>query len=155
MTITQLTWAVKESLLSYIGDLEDGVLVGSDGATFTGERFSFEVADAPTGEGSGFDDTSLTGTLCFRGTATLRGHDGMLNVVLSDPCVVLENGAGEIRVAYPGAKDGRQLDIAKLTASREGDDIVADAHLTMTGVNVLGPQYLPGTKIAPVRIHVS
>ena len=155
MTITQLTWAVKESLLSYIGDLEDGELVGSDGATFTGEHFSFELADATSGEGSGFDDATLTGTLCFRGTATLRGHDGMLNVVLTDPCVVLENGAGEIRVAFPGANDGRQLDIAKLTASREGDDIVADAHLTMTGVNVLGPQYLPGTKIAPVRIHAS
>jgi len=155
MTITQLTWAVKESLLAYIGDLEDGELVGSDGATFTGEHFSFEVTDAPTDEGFGFDNATLTGMLCFRGTATLRGHDGMLNVVLTDPCVVLENGAGEIRVAYPGAKDGRQLDIAKLTASREGDGIVADAHLTMTGVNVLGPQYLPGTKIAPVRIHVS
>lgn len=155
MTITQLTWAVKESLLSYIGDLEDGELVGSDGASFTGETFAFEVADAPASEAGEFDDTTLTGTLCFRGTATLRGHDGMLNVVLTDPCVVLDNGAGEIRVAYPGAKDGRQLDIAKLTASREGDDIVADAHLTMTGVNVLGPQYLPGTKIAPVRIHAS
>ena len=155
MTITQLTWAVKESLLSYIGDLEDGELVGSDGASFTGETFAFEVANGPASEAGGFDDTTLTGTLCFRGTATLRGHDGMLNVVLTDPCVVLDNGAGEIRVAYPGAKDGRQLDIAKLTASREGDDIVADAHLTMTGVNVLGPQYLPGTKIAPVRIHAS
>jgi hypothetical protein len=155
MTVTQLTWAVKESLLAYIGDLEDGELVGSDGATFTGEHFSFEVVDATSGEGSGFDNAMLTGMLCFRGTATLRGHDGMLNVVLTDPCIVLDNGEGEIRVAYPGAKDGRQLDIAKLTASREGDDIVADAYLTMTGVNVLGPQYLPGTKIAPVRIHAS
>jgi len=155
MTITQLTWAVKESLLSYIGDLEDGELTGSDGATFAGEHFSFLLADATSGEGSGFDNATLTGTLCFRGTATLSGHDGMLNIVLTDPCVVLENGAGEIRVAYPGANDGRQLDIATLTASREGNDIVADAHLTMTGVNVLGPQYLPGTKIAPVRIHAS
>lgn len=155
MTSVQLSWAVKESLLSYIGDLEDGELVGNDGATFTGEHFSFDGADAPTGGAGAFDDATLTGTLCFRGTATLRGHDGMLNVVLTDPCVVLENAAGEIRVAYPGAKDGRQLDIATLTATREGDDIVADAHLTMTGVNVLGPQYLPGTKIAPVRIHAS
>jgi len=155
MAITQLTWAVKESLLSYISDLEDGELVGSDGATFTGGHFSFMVSGATTGDDSGFDDATLTGTVHFRGTATLRGHNGLLNVVLTDPCVVLENGAGEIRVADPGANDGRQLDIGTLTASRAGDDILGEAHLTMTGVTVLGPQYLPGTKIAPVRMHVS
>lgn len=155
MTITQLTWAVKESLLSYISDLEDGELVGCDGATFTGEHFSFMASGATSGDDSGFDDATLTGTLHFRGTATLRGHNGLLNVVLTDPSVVLENGAGEIRVADPGANDGRQLDIGTLTASREGDDILGEAHLTLTGVNVLGPQYLPGTKIAPVRIHAS
>lgn len=146
----QLTWTIKNSLVAYISDLDDGELNASAGATRTDDGFAFEgVSDTD------FDRTTLTGTLAFRGTVALRGHDGMLNIVIIDPRVVLNNGSGEVRVAQPGATDGRQLGIAKLGATLEDNILTCTAHLTVTGVNVLGPQYMPGAEIASLRIQLS
>lgn len=145
-----LNWAIKDSLVTYISDLDDGELNASAGATRTDDGFAFEgVSD------SDFDRNTLTGTLAFRGSVTLRGHEGMLNIVVTDPTVVLDNGSGEVRVAAPGATDGRQLGIAKLAATLEDDTLTCTAHLTVTGVNVLGPQYMPGAEIARLRIQLS
>ena len=150
MNTSTLNWAIKDSLVAYISDLDDGELNASAGATRTDGGFAFEgVSDTD------FDRSTLTGTLAFRGTVALRGHDGMLNIVVTDPCVVLDNGTGEVLVAQPGASDGRQLGIAKLGASLEGDTLTCTAHLTVTGVNVLGPQYMPGAEIASLRIQLS
>ena len=150
MNTSALNWAIKDSLVAYISDLDDGELDASAGATRTDDGFAFEgVSDTD------FDRTTLTGSLAFRGTVTLRGHDGMLNIVVTDPCVVLDNGTGEVRVAQPGATDGRQLGIAKLAATLAGDTLTCTAHLTVTGVNVLGPQYMPGAEIASLRIQLS
>ena len=150
MNTSALTWAIKDSLVAYISDLDDGELNTSSGATRTDDGFAFEHMNV-----GDFDRTTLSGTLAFRGTVTLRGHGGMLNIVVTDPCVVLENGTGEVRVAQPGATDGRQLGIAKLGATLEGETLTCTAHLTVTGVNVLGPQYMPGAEIASLRIQLS
>ncbi len=150
MNTSTLNWAIKDSLVAYISDLDDGELNASAGATRTDDGFAFEgVSDTD------FDRDTLTGALTFRGSVALRGHGGMLNIVVTDPCVVLDNGSGEVRVSQPGASDGRQLGIAKLGATLEGDTLTCTAHLTVTGVNVLGPQYMPGAEIASLRIQLS
>ncbi len=150
MNTSALDWAIKDSLVAYISDLDDGELNTSAGATRTDDGFAFEgVSDAD------FDRTTLTGSLAFRGTVALRGHDGLLNIVVTDPTVVLDNGSGEVLVAQPGATDGRRLGIAKLAATLKGTTLTCTARLTVTGVNVLGPQYMPGAEIASLRIQLS
>src|SRR5690606_10044019 len=77
-----LTWGVKESFRSYIsGTIAHGSWEVSDGATYETPMFGWSN---PTGE---IDANTGEGSISFTGLIHFTGHDGALNLQMSNPSI--------------------------------------------------------------------
>jgi hypothetical protein len=80
-----LSWGVKESFRSYIsGSIANGKWETSDGADYETPNFMWKD---PEGE---IDPENNTGTVSFAGTVHFTGHDGVLDLTLSNPTIEFE-----------------------------------------------------------------
>jgi hypothetical protein len=143
-----LTWGVKESLISYIEALDDGVADAVAPASRTDSVFHF-----PLSESSGDDCWQ------FSGSVKLRGHWGALDVELREPRIELTGGEGVLRVRERGGRDPEKtLPFADLRVSARGTSgdglayIDATTALTGHGRLMLGGQYAVGAPLSPLRI---
>ncbi|GAA4288871.1 HtaA domain-containing protein [Georgenia daeguensis] len=168
-TTAGLTWAVKESLVSYVEALDDGVVEAVAPATRSEAGFFFPTAEpdagtageegASGGPADGAPSADRAGhALQFRGAVRLTGHWGMLDVELRDPSVELDGDHGTLFVRERGSRDARaRLPLADLTVgattTEPGPAVVqAAASLTGHGRLLLGGQYAVGEPLSPVLI---
>ena len=149
MMTYSLTWAIKESLVSYVSSLEDGEILASDGAEFSANTFTFAGA-----EPSDFDVQSLSGTLAFAGSISLSGHDGMMRVKLARPQLRLTDGRGELLIHSPYSAGDHPEVFAMVSYAESESDLSFHVRLAPAGAMLLGGQYPPGTEIASLHIHV-
>ncbi len=102
-TVTEgtLTWGLKESFRSYIsGTIANGSWETSDGASYETPVFIWSEA---TGQ---VDLSTGTGTVNFKGSISFTGHDGILDLTLSNPTIELEgDGTGALLL------DARSTDV--------------------------------------------
>jgi hypothetical protein len=148
-----LIWGIKRSFVSYISRLPDGSVAAEDGAAIVdGSFFRFEP------DGGTYDPLTTAGNLKFRGQVQLRGHYGMLSVLLADPWIEFDNGAAVVSIVdvrYWPDRDKRipllQLRSAGLVAIGAGYSVQeTPALLTAEGAEIFNDQYQAGTAMDPV-----
>ncbi|WP_164737150.1 HtaA domain-containing protein [Georgenia sp. SYP-B2076] len=160
-TTPGLTWAVKDSLLSYIEALDDGTVEALAPASRSGAGFLFPWDEGGSGDlGSGHHLGAPDGDLAFLGAVRLTGHWGMLDVELREPRVTLSDGTGALLVRERGSRDpGKWLPFADLAVEEPQVDaggatfLAAAASLTGHGRLLLGGQYDAGTPLS--RLHIT
>lgn len=122
-----LTWGVKASFRRYItGPIAGGEITLSDGVTQPGGTGPFVW---PGGEGTLDEDGTVS--VQYAGTVNFFGHDGALDVTISDPEITLNpGGTGTLSVTYTSTDgDTSTLVLANLTAGNvvdSGTTVVVD-----------------------------
>ncbi|MFJ2299133.1 HtaA domain-containing protein [Oerskovia paurometabola] len=109
--VGSLQWGVKESFRTYItGGIAKGGAVASAGATVKDGTFDFRQT------GGSWKPGTLLGTAEYGGTVTFSGHDGLLNLTLSNPTVdVTSPGKGTLVVDVRSANlDGTTFDAKRV-----------------------------------------
>lgn len=159
-----LSWGVKERFRSYISStIAHGSWEVLDGASYETPLFGWSNAsgeiNADTGEG----------LISFTGTIHFTGHEGVLDMRLSNPSIQLI-GDGTARLlldAKSNDRDGnlkldeQQVSFAKIegvggldTASGEYSFTDASGVLTAEGAIAFGEFYSSGEDIDPVTLNV-
>lgn len=159
-----LQWGVKESFRSYIsGTIANGGWTVADGASYETPLFSWSnpvgEVDAVTGEGS----VSFTGSVHF------AGHDNVLNLVISNPTIVLNgDGTGQLLLDVTSNNvqgelviDEAQVFFSKLEGIDTSDPASGamsltdvSAVLTADGAKSFGEFYSSGDEIDPLAISL-
>lgn len=158
-----LDWGVKESFRSYIvspvanGEIEvvDGAAENSDGS------FRFAGGSGTVGDG--------TAELSFSGTVHFTGHDGALDVTISNPGVAID-GANASLIADVSSlgQDGEpaefpdvvlaDLDLSGASVEPDADGVVSvsgiPATLSDAGAPAFGGFYDAGEALDPVSFTV-
>lgn len=78
------SWGIKSSFISYLqGNIAKGSISASGGASFSGGSFSFTAASGTA------DPAAGTATVLYSGTAHMTGHGGKLDLMITNPSVVM------------------------------------------------------------------
>jgi hypothetical protein len=119
-----LRWAISSSFTNYItSDIAKGSIAVSDGATRSGGLFQFGQT-----VGGDFDVDTGLGSVVYRGSVRFTGHQGVLDVTVSNP---------QIRITSPRAatlyvmSGGAQVPFATLDLARAAR-IAANGAVTYT-----------------------
>ncbi|WP_083428462.1 HtaA domain-containing protein [Corynebacterium sp. NML140438] len=161
-----MDWGVRESFRKYI---ETGVAKGSistdEGASRSGATFQFPAeSSAITGPSSG--------QFNFIGSVHFSGHDGSLELTLSNPILVVNGTSAELRVDYSTRKyvgagavgpveEGQKEVLATITLDAEPDftanqaTLSGQTSLTSSGANIFAGFYEAGEPLDPVSIELS
>src|SRR5699024_3819937 len=161
---TTLTWGLKQSFLSYIqGPIAHGEISTDGGITFDGDVFTFSDG---TGAGDSADGTAL---VAYPGTISFTGHDGLLDLTVSDLRLRIDtpsDGAIVATMVSRSLETGEYetftgIDLAEVTLSgaevAEGDLQVSDAPATLTEEGAAGFAgfYEAGTALDPVSAEIT
>lgn len=161
-----MDWGVRESFRKYI---ETGVAKGSistdEGATRSGAAFEFPAeSSAITGPSSG--------QFNFTGSVHFSGHDGSLELTLSNPILVVNGTNAELRVDYSTRKyvgagavgpveEGQKEVLATITLDAAPDftanQVTISGHtsLTASGETIFAGFYEAGEPLDPISIDLS
>lgn len=152
MTMTTLTWGIKESLIAYIERLEDGLFETTAGASRFGNEFQF-----PQDEGaSTFDPDTQLGVLQFRGSVIITGHWGSMRVEINDPRITLSGETGEICTLIKSVfGDDSFLTFGTLSVTAPAPKLTAGVALATGGQSLMGQQYTVGQELSPLSISWS
>ena len=158
-----LDWGIKESFRSYVsGAIANGEWKATDGAAYDTPTFSFSHS-----EGS-LNVTSTRGLLSFAGVVNFTGHDGLLDVTMSQPTLAIESDAqATLYLTFEGqTMDGEETSTANLPFARVDlssgtvtDDglrkeiVDAPAYLTSQGARALGT-YQAGDQLDSLSISI-
>ena len=150
-------WGVKESFRSYVtGPIAGGDIAASDGAGENADgTFRFT-------EGTGTFDTG-TGELdaAFSGTVHFTGHDGELDLSVTDPAV---RGTGDDLSLYVGDIELAELDAVELGVVDDGMAVSgAAAVLTESGADFFAAEvngeetrfYEAGDEVDPISFALA
>lgn len=157
-----LTWGVKESFRSYIsGSIANGSWDAKDGASYTTPNFQWSNATGDVDLGTG------TGSVSFAGTVHFTGHDGVLDLTLTNPTIEFE-GDGKASLLLDARStdasgkltiDAKQEWVGDLTApfppAVEGETLKFDkmkSVLTNSGAKAFAGFYEPGAELDPVTL---
>lgn len=160
-----MSWGVKERFRSYIsGSIANGEWQTSAGASY--ERPNFTWGDA-SGE---FNPNDGTGKVTFVGTVHFTGHEGLLDLTLSNPTVEFD-GDGKAALLLDAKStdmqgkvtvDKQQVWFADLVAPSnvqpQNDKLdVAEmpATLTNTGATAFAGFYEPEEELDPLTVSLS
>ncbi|WP_454041763.1 HtaA domain-containing protein [Cellulosimicrobium sp. Marseille-Q8652] len=163
-TAGSLVWGVKESFRSYIvGPIAHGGATATRGATVVDGIFRFGQADGGTWSAS-----TGRGTAGYAGTVRFTGHDGLLDLVLTNP-VVDVTGPGTARLLVDATSkglDGSSFDrdgvafatlaLGTPTTGADGAVTYRDARATLTadGSTAFSGFYPAGTALDDVTFTV-
>ncbi|WP_435738273.1 HtaA domain-containing protein [Cellulosimicrobium sp. PMB13] len=161
-TVGSLSWGVRTSFVDYItGTIAKGGATTSDGASVSGKTFTFRQStpwSAPqTGKATG-----------YAGSVQFTGHDGLLNLTVSNPRVRIDGPASGTLVLDVTSSnlDGTSFDeddvaFASLalpapTTARDGSVTYSGAAATLTaaGSAAFSGFYDAGAELAPVTFTV-
>lgn len=162
-----LVWGVKESFRAYISSsIANGEWEASDGATYATPSFTFSDAtgavDAETGAGS----------ISFPGTVRFSGHDGVLNLTISNPTIEFvgdgtgrlrfdarsNDAQGELAIDEKQAVVGRIAELPALDPGEAEHDVeLHDITVTLTadGAEAFAGFYPTGEELDPLDLSLT
>lgn len=161
-TVGSLSWGVRGSFVDYIqGPIAKGGATASAGASVSGKTFTFRQSSPWAAPATG----TSTG---YRGTVQFSGHDGLLNLTVSDPRVRVDGPrAGTLVLDVTSSNlDGttfaaKGVELATLvlpnpTTAKDGAVTYTDAAATLTaaGSAAFSGFYGAGEALAPVTFTV-
>ncbi|MBF6048295.1 hypothetical protein GO001_24290 [Streptomyces sp. NRRL B-1677] len=159
-----LDWGLQKYFRDYITGGAKGRIDVSDGAVKTGAGFRF-----PKGEGK-FDATTSTLDVAFKGQVHFTGHEGLLDIKLSNLRVKVSGTTGTLFADVankngPQVKDEPIADLTVPDALKAKDGIVTlpavKAKLTEKGAVALArdgkqyPNFKKGSSLDPVSVAVA
>jgi len=160
----ELHWGVKEGFRSYIsGTIANGSWEVADGASYETPLFGWSN---PVGE---VDGTTGEGTISFTGSIHFTGHEGVLDLLIANPTVIL-NGDGTAQLLLDTKSnnaqgelviDEQQAYLGKVEGIGQADPAsgglaFADAAtvLTSDGAAAFGGFYASGDELDPVSLSL-
>lgn len=133
-----LLWALKESLLWYVGVMEDSIVEGERESDDGAARFVFHEAPDSTPEAPR-----------YTGRIRIHAHGGLMDIDLRDPWIEVDGDTRTLRFHTPKGELA-MAQLARITESR-GDDLVTtqvdDVMLTADASPLFGGQYGPYTRL--------
>ncbi|KAB1889828.1 hypothetical protein F6W69_17545 [Microbacterium oxydans] len=148
-----LRWAISSSFTDYItGNIAKGSIAVSDGATRSGGQFQFGQT-----VGGDFDVNTGLGSVVYRGSVRFTGHQGVLDVTVSNPSIrITSTNAATLYVTSGGAQvPFATLDLsgaARVAANGAVTYTAAPAALTAEGRDRVLSGY--GTALNPVTFTI-
>lgn len=150
MSVLELSWSVKDSLIAYISRLEDGVVEALEPATRTETGFTFVLNEVV----SNFNSETHTGVLQFLGTAHFTGHWGMMNITIKDPRIELTSGHGVLSIAQGGILSPEvHVPFVNVNVVPGSHPLMLTTALTAEGRGVMGEQYTVGQELSPLTVN--
>jgi hypothetical protein len=153
-----LTWGVKQSFRDYVtGSIARGSITTS-GVSSSGGAFVFSQASGGT-----FDRAAGTGTSAYSGSVRFTGHNGILDVTLSNPVVRIDSATSATLLVTAGGSQiaFATLNLAAASLSTPNNTVSysgVPATLTSQGVGVFaldGSGFYPvGTPLDPVSFVI-
>ncbi|CAN7383049.1 HtaA domain-containing protein [Microbacterium foliorum] len=158
LDITGLVWGVKASFRRYIQTLKDGAVHAAGGAALTGDGEAyFPIApDAPVKR------LAHIGEVQFQGKVTFTGHEGMMQLVIARPAILLRPARTLLIIddaAESARQDGR-VALLELQPTRPvvhvavGEWIEIPATLTAEGAQLFNGTYSAGQSLDPLHIRL-
>ena len=148
-----LRWAISSSFTNYItSDIAKGSIAVSDGATRSGGQFQFGQT-----VGGDFDIATGLGSVVYRGSVRFTGHQGVLDVTVSNPQIrITSANLATLYVTSGGAQvPFATLDLsnaARIAANGAVTYTAAPAALTAEGRDRVLSGY--GTTLNPVTFTI-
>ncbi|WP_353987410.1 HtaA domain-containing protein [Ruicaihuangia caeni] len=149
-----LSWGIKASFRDYVTSIARGA-ISTSGVRTAGSSFVFAQSAGGT-----FDRAAATGTAAYSGTVRFTGHDGVLDLVFTDPVVSVESAArGSLSVRV----GGQRMTVATLNLAAAARTVSADgaityravpATLTPQGVAAFNSFYPAGTALDPLSFVI-
>lgn len=148
-----LSWGVKDSFRSYLSGSPGSSITVSNGATASASGYNFGQS------GGGYSFSTQTGTADYSGAVRFYAHGGVLNLLFSDPSVVVENSSsGTLYMTVNGSRVAlATLNLAAAGRSTSGGAQLytnAPATLTAAGAGVFARFYQAGESLDPVSFVV-
>ncbi|KAA1379996.1 HtaA domain-containing protein [Aeromicrobium fastidiosum] len=160
ITTGTLDWGIKKSFRDYVvGSIAHGAITVSDGAEKNDDgTFAFSV-DSGT-----WDPKTQELSVDYDGTVQFTGHDGLLEVTVTDPELDATGDAGVLtaQVVSKSLEAGQPTDYGRIAIadvdtdgaiSAAGSSLTikdAPATLTETGAPAFGGFYTAGTALDPI-----
>lgn len=151
----EAAWAVKESFQSYItGSIAKGKW-DLNGVGFNSGQFQF------TANGGNVDTDAKQGSISYGGTLHFTGHNGILDLSISNPEIQFEGESGKLVAdVRSSTMEGEKKDFGRtvladlsftsLDVSDGSARGKADVSLTSDGSMAFAEFYEVGTKLAPI-----
>jgi len=150
-----LQWGVKASYREYItGPIAQGSVSVSEGASASGSRYGF-----PQAGDSSYNTATGTGSTSYRGAVRFFGHDGLIDMTVSDPIVRVTSSSRAVLsavVSGRGRIDLGYVDLAAASRSTVGGSITysnAPVTLAASGVPVF-ERYPEGEAMDPLTFTI-
>lgn len=150
-----ISWGLKTSFRSYVTGIAHGSVTAASPATDNGTQTTFPLV------GDTWSDSS--GTAAGDGSVNFIGHDGVLDLTISDPAIVVDGAAATLVVDAIDSDDNSYTDLAladldlSTAVTRSGSTISitdAPATLTASGAAIFSynghPMYPAGTVLDTV-----
>ncbi|MGO3659414.1 MAG: HtaA domain-containing protein [Corynebacterium casei] len=155
-----LTWGVKESFRNYVeGNIARGAITVKDGASRSGGSVVYPAsASSITGDSKG--------VVRFGGTVNFTGHNGVLDLTLSDIAMHIDGSTAELTADYSSRKfegmnshepgpieTGNDVVFASVNLNSAANfksnsvNLAGTTTLTSSGVNVFGGFYEAGIQL--------
>ncbi|KAB1502451.1 hypothetical protein F7230_08420 [Corynebacterium sp. 320] len=160
VTSSQISWGVKQSFRTYIsGSIAKGGWEG-DGVGDSGNAFVF------SGGSGSVDANSKVGSVNTSGTLRFYGHNGKLNLVISNLRATFSGSSGQL-IADVQSSDVEgtpknfgtvalgDLSYSSLDVSSSSVSGSAEVSLTAAGADAFAGFYEPGTRLDPISISAS
>ncbi len=150
-----LQWGVKASYRDYItGPIAHGAISVSGDATGSGGVYRFPQSGA-----SGYNPASGTGSTAYRGAVRFSGHDGLLDVTISNPAVNVTGPNTAILSATVSGFGRIDLGVISLSSASKtvvgGAVIYGNAPVTLTAAGVpVFERYAAGESLDPVSFTI-
>lgn len=155
----QLVWGVKASFTNYITSIAAGTIAVSNGAGTSGNAFTFSQASQ--------DFNGSTGTVGYAGAVRFAGHEGALDLKLSNPKIKVTGPTSAVLIVdvvgkglTGGTVDKLDVEFATLAlgASSVANGVTtwsdAAATLTAAGSEAFSGFYPAGTALDPVSFTI-
>ncbi|SFR92070.1 Htaa protein [Agromyces sp. CF514] len=149
-----LDWGVSSSFREYIiSDIAKGSIAVGGGASSNGSSFRFVQS------GSSFSPITTTGSADYAGTVRFTGHDGALDLTLTNPTLVAK-GVGSAALVVTA--NGNRVEFATVDLSSAARSTVdgatrfdnAPVTLTSAGSAAFDGRYEPGRSLDPLTVVI-
>lgn len=157
-----LLWGVRKSFTTYIrGSIANGDWTTSNGVTWTGSQFSFPVSSGT------YDRATKSGTVSYSGTIHFTGHNGILDLTLSNPRLVISGSSAKLYLTVSSSDTSgnktnygevyfADVTLSKVNASDNSLSLASSSvNLTATGAKAFAGFYSTGEQMDNLSSELS
>lgn len=161
ITSGSLSWGVRSSFTTYVrGSIAKGGW-NLNGVTWDGSTFNFPIS------GGLYNTSTGSGTIYYSGTVQFYGHNGILDLTMSNPAVQINGNSGTLFMTVSGSDtSGNKFNLGRVAFASLGFNGVsasdsglsfdgASVTLTDTGAKAFAGFYAAGTALDPMSSSAS